>query len=71
MLVPGSCIQLFGQHEVAGHISDAFPVVWVPIEVAEFVTPAGVVSEPSKVAGKDVELPDDGIVDFGKTECVW
>ena len=61
--VPGSCVQSFKQYEVAGHISDAFPVVWVPIEVAELVTPAGVVAELSEVAGQYVEFPDDGIMD--------
>lgn len=63
--VPGSCVQPFKQYEVAGHVADPFSVVWVPIEVAEFVTPAGVVAEFSEVAGQDVKFPDDGIMDFG------
>ena len=63
--IPGSCIQSFKQHEVAGHVSDAFPVVWVLLEVAELVTPAGVVAELSEVAGQDVEFTDDGIMDSG------
>ena len=42
--IPGSCIQSFKQHEVAGHVADALAVVGVPIEVAELVTPAGVVA---------------------------
>lgn len=62
--IPDSCVQSFKQHEVAGHVSDAFPVVGVPIEVAELATPAGVVAELSEVAGQDVEFPDDGIMDF-------
>ena len=49
--VPGSCVQPLKQHEVAGHVADAFPVVGVPVEVAEFVAPAGVVAEFSEVAG--------------------
>ena len=65
MSVPGSCVQPFEQYEEAGHIADAFLLVWVPIEVAELVTPAGVVAELSEVAGQDVEFPDDGIMDFG------
>ena len=65
--IPGSCIQPFKQHEVAGHVSDAFPIVGVSIEVAEFVTPAGVVAELSEVAGQDVEFTDDGIMDFGSS----
>ena len=63
--IPGSCVQAFKQYKVAGHVSDALAVVGVPIEVAELVTPAGVVTEPSEVAGQDVEFPDDGIMDFG------
>ena len=27
--IPGSCVQPFEQYEVAGHVSDALPVVWV------------------------------------------
>ncbi|MGO4996882.1 hypothetical protein [Oribacterium sp. Sow4_G1_1] len=42
--IPGSCIQSFKQHEVAGLVADALAVVGVPIEVAELVTPAGVVA---------------------------
>ncbi len=61
--ISGSCVQPFEQYEVSGHVSDAFPVVWVPIEVAELVTPAGVVAELSEVAGQYVEFPDDGIMD--------
>lgn len=63
--IPGSCVQAFKQHEVAGHISDAFPVIRIFLEVAELVTPAGVVAEFSEIAGQDVEFPDDGIMDFG------
>lgn len=29
ILIPGSCVQPFEQYEVAGHVTDAFPVVWV------------------------------------------
>ena len=63
VLIPGSCVQAFKQYKVAGHVSDAFPVVWVLLEVAEIVTPAGVVAELSEVAGQDVEFTDDGIMD--------
>lgn len=66
-LIPGSCVQSFEQYEIAGHVADAFSVVWIFFEVAEFVTPAGVVAEPSEVAGQDVEFPDDGIMDFGSS----
>ena len=61
--ISGSCVQPFEQYEVAGHVSDTFPVVWVPIEVAELVTPAGVVAEFFEVVGQYVEFPDDGIMD--------
>ena len=63
--IPGSSVQPFEQYEVAGHISDAFPVIGIFLEVAELVTPAGVVAELSEVAGQDVEFTDDGIMDFG------
>ena len=63
--VPGSCVQPLEQYEIAGHVADAFSIVGIFFEVAEFVTPAGVVTEFSEVAGQDVEFPDDGIMDFG------
>ena len=65
--ISGSSVQPFEQYEVAGHVSDAFPIVGVPSEVAELVTPAGVVAEFSEVAGQDVEFTDDGIMDFGSS----
>lgn len=49
--IPGSCVQAFKQLEVAGHISDAFPVIGIFLEVAELIAPAGVVAKFSEVAG--------------------
>ena len=61
--ISGSSVQPFEQYEVAGHVADALAIVGVPSEVAELVTPAGVVAELSEVAGQYVEFPDDGIMD--------
>ena len=65
ILISGSSVQPFEQYEVAGHVSDALAVIGVLLEVAELVTPAGIVTEFSEIAGQDVEFPDDGIMDFG------